>query len=111
MADKIKLVSGDTGPQIRITLTDESTGVPLDLTGGAATLHFRKVGTTNVLFSRGLYVPTDSAANGVAIILWQEGDLALPAGDYEGEVEIVLASGQRQTLFDFLKFKLRAEMA
>lgn len=33
MAEKIKLVQGDTGPQVRLTLTDDITGKAIDLTG------------------------------------------------------------------------------
>ena len=33
MTEKIRMVRGDTGPQIRLTLTDDITGGPLDLTG------------------------------------------------------------------------------
>jgi hypothetical protein len=30
-------------------------------------------------------------------------------GDYEGEVEITFADGQRQTVYDTLKFKVRED--
>lgn len=111
MAEKIKLVSGDTGPQIRLTLTDETTGLPIDLTGAAVTLHFRAVGDTTVLFSRLLYVAPDTAANGIALVNWGSTDLNQPAGDYEGEIEIVFADAVRQTMYDPLKFKLREDYA
>jgi hypothetical protein len=52
MAEKIKLVQGDTGPQLRLTLTDEDTGTATDLTGATVTLHFRAAGSTTVIFSR-----------------------------------------------------------
>lgn len=44
MAEKIKLVQGDTRPQVRLTLTDENTGDVIDLTGATVTLHFRALG-------------------------------------------------------------------
>lgn len=111
MAEKIKLVQGDTGPQVRLTLTDETSGDAIDLTGATVTLHFRAVGASSVLFSRAAYVNPDTATSGIAVLQWSEGDLNIAAGEYEGEVEMVLASGVRQTMYDLLKFKLRQDLA
>ena len=52
MAQLFKYVQGDTGPQIQVTLTEEDTGNPVDLTGASVTLHFRAAGEESVLFSR-----------------------------------------------------------
>jgi len=109
MATIHKLVQGDTGPQFQITLTDEDSGAVIDLTGGTVTLHFRAVGSTTVLFSR-LFTLTD-AANGVATLQFNSGDLDQDAGRYEGEIEVVLASGVRETLYDRMKFRLREDFA
>ena len=106
-----KYVQGDTGPQIRLTFTDEDTGLATDLTGATVTLHFRAKGSTTVLFSRALLVNPDTATTGVAILAWDEGDLDQPAGNYEGEVEVVRASGVRETLFNVLAFQIRADFA
>lgn len=106
----IKLVQGDTAPQLRLTLTDTLNGAAIDLTGATVTLHFRAAGTTTLLFSRQAVVLAP-AANGIAVLAWNVGDLDVPAGDYEGEVEVVLASGLRETLFDTLQFTLREDFA
>lgn len=110
MAEKIKLVQGDTYPQVQLVLTDENTGDPIDLTGATVTLHFRAVGDTTALFSR-----TGTVTNGPqgqAVIAWQAGDLSVPAGEYEGEVEAYWASnGARQTVYDLLKFRVREDIA
>jgi len=112
MATKIKLVQGDTYPQIRVVLTDPNTKLPIDLTGATATLHFREVGTTGALFSRAGVVDPGTATDGKAVFTWQAGDLDRPAGEYEGEVEIVWSAiGARQTVYDLLKFKLREDFA
>lgn len=103
---RIKLVRNDTGPQISLTLTNESTGAAIDLTSATATLHFRAVGG-DTLFSRALTIPAPTAAQGVAIIVWLAGDLDRPAGYYEGEVEVVLSGGMRQTVYDALQFRIR----
>lgn len=111
MAEKIKLVQGDTYPQIKITLTDLSSGLPIDLTGATVTLHFRAVGSTTALFSRAGVVNPGTAAQGKAVFTWQSGDLDIPAGDYEGEVEIFWSNiSARQTVYDLLKFRVREDI-
>ena len=111
MADKIKLVQGDTGPQLRLSLTDEDTGTATDLTGATVTLHFRALGTTAVIFSRDAFINPDTATTGVCYIEWQAGDLNVDAGDYEGEIEVVRSTGVRETIYDLLKFKVREDFA
>lgn len=112
MAERIKLVQGDTYPQVSVTLTEENSGAPIDLTGATATLHFRAVGGTSVLFSRGLFINPQEAALGKALIAWQAGDLNVPAGDYEGEVEVYWSNtGARQTVYELLKFRVREDIA
>lgn len=104
----IKLVRNDTGPQLRLTLTDSLTGSAVDLTGATVTLHLRAIDTTTVLVSRNATI-TAPATNGIAVIVWLTADLDLAAGEYEGEVETVLASGLRETIFDLLQFTVRED--
>ena len=112
MAEKIKLVQGDTYPQIQVTLTDENSGAAMDLTGGTITLHFREVGSTTVLFSRVGFVNPGTANQGKGVFVFQPTDLNLPAGEYEGEVEVYWAGiGARQTVYDMLKFRIREDIA
>jgi hypothetical protein len=112
MSDKIKLVQGDTGPQIRLTLLDDTSGNPIDLSGSTVTLHFRAIGGETALFSRQAYVSSQDAAAGKAVISWEEGDLDVEAGEYEGEIEVFWPStGIRQTIYDLLKFKVRSDVA
>jgi hypothetical protein len=103
----IKLVRNDTGPQLRLTLTDSLTGSAVDLTGATVTLHLRAVDTTTVLVSRNATIT--APATGVAVIAWQATDLDLAAGEYEGEVETLLASGLRETIFGLLQFTVRED--
>lgn len=103
----IKLVRNDTGPQLRLTLTDSLTGSAVDLTGATVTLHLRAVDTTTVLLSRNATIA--APLTGVAVIAWQATDLDLAAGEYEGEVETLLASGLRETIFDPLQFTIRED--
>lgn len=106
----IKLVRNDTGPQLRFTITDTLTGAPINLTGATVTLHFRRVNTDTVLFSRQATV-VPPGTDGIAVLAWNVGDLDLDAGEYEGEVETVLASGLRETIYNTLQFVLREEFA
>lgn len=108
MADTYKYVQGDTGPQIQVTITSAN-GTATNLTGGSVTLHFRAAGTTNVLFSRPLTL--SDPTNGKATLVWATSDLNVDAGNYEGELETVLSTGQRETRFELLKFKIREDFA
>lgn len=109
MAERIKLVQGDTGPQIKLTLSDETTGEALDLTGATVTLRLRASGSDVVILTRVALVNPALALEGIAIIFWQSGDLDLDPGPYEGEVEIVFADQMRQTVYDLLRFTVRED--
>ena len=45
-------VQGDTGPQLRLTFTDEDTGTATDLTGATVKMHFRAAGETTLLYTK-----------------------------------------------------------
>jgi hypothetical protein len=109
MSDKIKLVQGDTRPALVCTITDETTGGPIGLTGTTVRLKFRASGATTL---RGtlIGVVTDGP-NGVVQFNWSDDPTILdgPAGDYEGEIEIIFADETIQTVYDLLKFKLRED--
>ena len=47
----INLVQGDTGPQVKVTLTRSDTGAVQDLTGATVVMRFRKKRATAVLFT------------------------------------------------------------
>lgn len=111
MTDRIKLVKGDTGPQIRLNLTDTETGNPTDLTGATVTLHFRAQYADEILFSRPAFINPDEADTGVCYVVWEEGDLDVEEGNYEGEVEVINATGVRETVYVILKFKVRKDFA
>ena len=111
MAETYKYVQGDTGPQLRLTFTDDDTGTATDLTGATVTLHFRAAGEDTVLLSKTLYVNPATATQGIAVVNWSAGDLDVDAGTYQGEIEIVHSSGVRETVYEILKFKVREDFA
>ncbi len=107
---RIKLVKGDTGPPIQLTLTSEATGLPIDLTGATVTAHFKSVATGSFVFSRALSVSAP-ATQGIAVIAWGATDLNQTPGDYNAEVEILFSGGVRQTVYDLVKFRIRDQIA
>ena len=111
MAETFKYVRGDTGPQLRLVISNETDATPVNLTGGTVTLHFREAGGDTALFSRGLTIESATAATGVAVVEWQTNDLNQEAGAYEGEIEVLQANGIRETIFDKIKFKIRDDFA
>jgi hypothetical protein len=109
MTDKIKLVQGDTRPALICTLKDENTGEAIDLTDCTVVLKFRALGSETLQAT----VP-GSVVNGPAgsVVFYPASApemLQGEPGDYEGEVEITFADGQKQTVFDPLKFKVRED--
>ena len=113
MAQTFKYVQGDTGPQLKLTLTDEDTGTATDLTGATVKLHFKAAGATTVLYSKTLFVNQGQGQPqlGIALVNWATGELDYDAGTYHGEVEITKASGQIETIYDIIKFKIREDFA
>lgn len=106
----IGLVKNDTGPRLRFNITERPDDLPADLTGATVTLHFRAKGKKTVLFSRTAVID-NPPTNGSAIFSFQVGDLNLEPGFYEGEVEVVLGSGLRETIYEIVNFELRDEFA
>ena len=85
MAEKIKLVQGDTLPSIKLTLTDPTDGAVVDLSnaGTAVNVYFRAVGSTTVLSTLVCTNETDGT-NGEVRFDFSGGALNVPAGPYEG---------------------------
>lgn len=109
MAEKIKLVQGDTKPAIVCHLTDDTTGLPLGITGATVRLKFRAAGAT-ALTATVTGTVTDGA-NGDVVFYPASAPEMLQGepGDYEGEIEITFADTTVQTVYDLLKFKLRED--
>lgn len=109
MSEKIKLVQGDTRPALVVNLTDDTTGNPIGIAGATVRLKFREVGSETIIST--LTGTVIDGANGQVAFYWAQDPTSLQGepGDYEGEIEITFADGQVQTVYDVLKFKLRAE--
>lgn len=125
MVDKIKLVQGDTRPQLVLSLTDDTTGDPIDVSSATVRMRFRALGSTTVLAtmtatklpgrvlsdgSIDLTSPYNtSGVGGRCVLNWTSDALSQAAGDYEGEIEITFGDTTVQTVYDLLKFKLRSQ--
>lgn len=125
MADKIKLVQGDTRPQLILSLTDDTTGNPIDISTATVRLKFRASGSSTILATlsataiAGVVLedgtvstnaPYDVAGKGGrCVVSWNSSALSNPAGDYEGEIEITFSDASVQTVYDVLKFKVREQ--
>ena len=109
MADPIYLVQGDTGPQIKATVTRDSTAV--DISDAVTKMHFRKKFSEDLIVSLLNVSVTSDQENGIAIFVFAEGDLDLDAGEYQGEVEVVFNDGTRETIYELIDFTLRKDFA
>jgi hypothetical protein len=109
MTEKIKLVQGDTRPALVCTITDDTTNLPINITGATVLLKFRAAGVTALTAT--VTGSVTDGANGVVAFYPASAPAMLQGepGDYEGEIEITFGDGQIQTVYDVLKFKLRED--
>jgi hypothetical protein len=109
MTDKIKLVQNDTRPALVCTITDDTTGAVINLTGASALLKFRAVGSTDLQAT--VTGTVTDGPNGVVAFYPASAPAMLTgaAGEYEGEIQLTFADGQIQTVYDLLKFKVRSD--
>lgn len=109
MAEKIKLVQGDTKPALVCTITDENTGAAINLTGATVRLKFRLAGA-DTLTATVTGSVTDGAAGQCAFYPASAPEMLQgEPGDYEGEIEITFADSTVQTVYDLLKFRVRED--
>jgi hypothetical protein len=128
MAEKIKIVQGDTRPQIKCVVTDEATGEILDLSGSTVRMKFRSVGASTILFSvTGVLLSGIEDINGVVTqnltgqtygvvgsggrvaFQFAAGNLDIDPGVYEGEIEVTFSDASIQTVYTPIKFQLRKQ--
>lgn len=109
--DVIRLVSGDNKPVIILTLTDDISGAPYNLTPTNTTVSvkFRAAGTQVTLAT----IPCTkigSGADGRVQFGFANGILDVPPGAYEGEV-VINENGLIQTIYNTLRFRVRENFA
>lgn len=126
MAEKIKLVQGDTRPQLVFSITDETTGTPVDFStaGTSAQMKFRPVGATEVKAtmpcgklsgivredgSIDYTAPYDVPGAGGRLYMNWSATALDTEGEFEGEIEITFSDNTVQTVYDAIKFKIRKQ--
>lgn len=106
MTDRIRLVSGDNRPYIKLTLKDAD-GVPINLESTTVRIHFRASGSDTVLSTITCNL-IDAGRNGQCSFNFIGDTLNVDPGAYEGEIEIDFG-GEQQTVYDVLKFQVRQQ--
>jgi hypothetical protein len=119
-SDTLKLVAGDTLPELTLTLRDSNaaasgqtldpnnsaTWAPINVTGASVRLRLRELGSTTVKNTL-LCTVTDGAGGKVATD-FPAGTLNA-SGTFEGEIEITFPSGGIQTVYDLIKLQVRGD--
>lgn len=128
MSEKLKLVAGDTGPDVLIPLTDENTGTPINVSDAATTVVFEmwpsgdstvkttipctpipgkenEDGTIDLTGSYG--VP---GGGGRVMLKWTAGALATP-GLYKAQVVVTLPDGVQQTTYELQPIQIRERVS
>ena len=117
-SETIKLVKGDTLPELTITLKDSNTAAsgqtldpedsdtfaPINITGGTVRVRIREIGETTIL--KTITASITDASNGKVAMLFPS-DTFPDAGVYEAEVEFTKSDGNIQTVNDLIKLSVR----
>lgn len=104
------LVQGDDAPQIKVTLTRDNTGDIIDVSDATVRLKFRKKGTSTVLTTLTSVAYAEDKIQGIAVFNWGATDLDIPAGNYEGEIEILFdIDSVTETIYETLDFVVRED--
>ena len=120
--ETINVVANDTKPEINLLLKDSATAATgltldpddsstwaiIDITDPTIRVKFRSLGSSSVLDTM-TCVKVAPTTGGQCYMPWNSGTLAVSAGTYEGEIELTYTDGSILTLFDRLKFKVRAD--
>lgn len=105
----IKLVQGDNLPIVTLTLTDAQTGNAIDLSASTTTVVVKlRSATGTSILSTLACTKTNGGADGVVSFSFPSTTLSIPAGQYQGEIEMSF-NGQILTVFDLLQFTVRAQ--
>jgi hypothetical protein len=119
-SETLNFVTGDTLPALILTLKDKNSAAsgsildpdnsatwePINISGATVRLRLRLIGETALADTRTCLI-TDATA-GVCQTDFAS-DTFSAAGTYEGEVEITYQNGNKQTVHDLVKFKVRED--
>ena len=109
--DIIQVVKGDTGPQLKATVTRSDTGEAF-VGSGTINLRIRKKATTTILAT----IPIDTITSNLpaGLLVFPLSSFLAPSsgtgpeeGFYEGEIEFTLANGEVMSVFELIDIKVR----
>lgn len=105
--DVIRLVQGDERPLVIVTLTDDITNTPLDLSASTTTVQvkFRAQGSTTLLSTINC-AKINGGVSGQIQFDFNGGVLNVDPGMYEGEI-VVSYNGELQTVYETIRFRVR----
>jgi|TARA_R110000765_G_C18468054_1_gene550744 hypothetical protein len=102
-----ELVRNDQQPQVQATITRQDDGSVVAFNGGSAKLKFRAKGATTLLFTLNALDTGQNFQDGIALFSFSGTQLDLAEGYYEGEIEILYATGKTESVFKVLDFYIR----
>jgi|TARA_B110000211_G_scaffold230829_2_gene291114 hypothetical protein len=119
--ETIKVVAGDTKPDLEFTLRDAhtaatgksldedepSTWAPLDLSSSTIEVKFRSLGGEAVLDTMTCGILDQTTKPGQCFMQWNPTTLDVEAGTYEAEISVTDSAGS-QTAVDKFKIKVRS---
>tara|TARA_S200000501_G_scaffold175126_1_gene164757 strand:- start:7885 stop:8223 length:339 start_codon:yes stop_codon:yes gene_type:complete len=106
--DIIQVVKGDTGPQLKATVTRSDTGEAF-VGSGSINLRIRKKGTTAIISTIALDTSASTLSNGILVFPLSAflTNNSTEEGFYEGEIEFTLGDGSIMSVFELIDFKVR----
>jgi hypothetical protein len=131
---KFKMVQNDQMPEVWLSLTDDITKDPIDVSavGCAVYAHLREVGKKTIkatllcdkLAGVVIAIDEDTGAQTISLappynipgrggrvaISWDE-DTLNKAGTFQCEIEVVFSDGKPMTWYDVLQFQVREQFA
>ena len=108
--DIIQVVKGDTGPQLKATVTRSDTGEAF-IGSGSINLRIRKKGTTSIISTIALDAVLSNLSSGTLVFPLSAflTDSSTTEGFYEGEIEFTLADNSIMSVFELIDIKVRED--
>lgn len=110
--DIVQVVKGDTGPNLKTTITRTDTGSPFSASGKTVRLRIREKGTTNIISTIESDDLLSENANGILVFPLEDflTDSSVSEGFYEAEVEFEQTSDNKiMSAFEIIQIKVRNE--
>lgn len=110
--DIIQVVKGDTGPQLKATVTRSDTGEAFVTSSANINLRIRRKGTSTVESTIAVDSGLSSLSSGVLVFSLQDFldptvNTNITEGFYEAEIEFTLSDGKVMSVFELIDIKVR----